>query len=321
MPAHDFDWFLQNEEAYNSLTVDQLHILGQGGTVDFGDTENEPAEDSTSDSDETPPVAATSEPEPEPVVLTKDGKHTIPFEEYRSAKDEAQASRERIAELEAASREQAELIENLKAAKTADAGTGDTEAQDEVLREFKEQYPELSEALAPALQKMLAAKDSEFAERLAAVERKFSETLAPIQQTAQDAAVENHFATINAAVPDFDALVESGEVAEWVSKLPTYARVGAERVLAEGTATEVVELFTQYKDAHKPVDPALGVPSKAEVKEKADAAISRARTSRPMSLSDVPAGQPQSSNEEPTTVDGWSKKFAGMDPDLILKNL
>lgn len=304
----DFEFFLKNAEAYESLTVDQVHALGRGESIEYGDTApaDPEVEHAAAESDVTPAVAA--EPDPEPELLAKDGKHTIPYSELETA-------RARAEQAEALAATQAELIESLKAAKTADEGTGDTEAQDDVLAEFKEQYPELATMLAPALQKLI---DNGVALKTSEIEKKFSEALAPIQKTAQDNSVEAHFSAITEAVPDFDKLVESGAVDDWIKTLPSYARAGATRVMSEGTAPEVIELFGQYKATL--AEPAPGKTA-AEIKDAAAAAIAKAKGGRPTSLTDVPAAQVGTVAEEPTTTEGWSRKFAGMSPEAILKML
>lgn len=162
---HDFEWFLQHQEAYDSLTVEQVHALGRGELVAYGETKPAKAAEDSSGSpaaaeDEAKKAAdeaaakaeaeaATAKKE-DPVILAKDGKNTIPFSELEE-------SRAKAAQFEALARDQAALIEDLKAAKVADKGTGATDAQDEVMKQFKENYPELAEMLAPAVQKMIDA--------------------------------------------------------------------------------------------------------------------------------------------------------------------
>lgn len=317
MALHDLEWFLSDEKAYDSLTVEQLHVLGNGGTVEYGDTVAEPAADSVVTPTDTPATETPASPdaatEDEPTLLAKDGKHTIPFSELETA-------RTRLAEVEALNLEQAELIKNLQAAKVADAEVGGTANQDEVLAEFKEQYPEIATMLAPALQKMI---DAAVSATRAEMKQELDAALAPIQKTAEDAAVDNHFETITEAIPDFEALRDSGKVDEWVKTLPSFARSGAERVLNEGTATEVIELFTQYKEAAgiKPDAPKTDTPSKAEIEAKAKEVIAKASGAKPTSLSDIPAAGVNVSGEEPTTVEGWSQKFAKMTPEQILAQM
>jgi hypothetical protein len=301
---HDFEWFLKNQAAYDSLTTEQLHTLGQGGVVAY-DPEAAPAEPAAVE-----PVVATPVATEDPVLLAKDGKNTIPYSEL-------EAARSRADQFETLTKEQGNLIESLKAAKVADKGTGDTEAQDDVLKEFKEQYPDIASTLAPALQKLI---DAGVSLKTAELEKRFNEALAPVQQATQDTQVDSHFASITKAVPDFEALRDSGEVEKWIDTQPSYIKSAATRVLNEGTAAEVIELFKNYKEVHASAAPAKGL-SKEEIETRAAEAIAKAKGVKPVSLSDIPGGTNAASDGEPTTTTGWSEKFSKMTPEQIMAQL
>jgi len=93
--------------------------------------------------------------------------------------------------------------------------------------------------------------------------RELGKVLAPIVQTLQQSQVTSHFATIRSAHADFDSVLPN--VQAWVAKQPALYRPALERVLNQGTATEVVELVGAYKQAvgqtgAVPVVPASSVP-------------------------------------------------------------
>ncbi len=93
--------------------------------------------------------------------------------------------------------------------------------------------------------------------------RELEKVLAPIVQTLQKSQVTSHFATIRSAHADFDTVLPN--VQAWVAKQPTLYRPALERVLNQGTATEVVELVGAYKQAvgqtgAVPAVPASSVP-------------------------------------------------------------
>ena len=93
--------------------------------------------------------------------------------------------------------------------------------------------------------------------------RELGKVLAPIVQTLQQSQVTSHFATIRTAHADFDTVLPN--VREWVAKQPSLYRPALERVLNQGTATEVVELVGAYKQAvgqtgAVPAVPASSVP-------------------------------------------------------------
>jgi uncharacterized protein YdcH (DUF465 family) len=311
MSAHSMSWFLEDEnaEAFAALDVEQMAALSKGGTVELGDT-SEAAPAVVEDSDGSPAVA---EPEPEPVVLARDGKNTIPYREL-------EAARAKSTELEALSHQQAALITELQAAKVADAGTGATAAQDDVMAKLLEEYPELAETLAPIFARFEGGSKAEVAalrQELAALKQE----LAPIQKTVQDNSVEAHFAAIRGAHSDFDAVMASGKVHEWVATLPSYARTGAENVIKAGSTDEVIELLGQYK-ATLPKT----VPDAKDIETKALAAISKAKSTVPVTLGQVPANGTSTIKEEPTDLKGYAQHFSalakqGMTPMQIINSM
>lgn len=293
------------EEHPEELTEEITAKLMLGGQVE-GDTEADEAEE-----DGEAPAAVEEEPKDdeaekeEPVVLAKDGKHTIPFEELEKARQDAK-------QWEQASREKDALIEQLKSAKAQDEASGDTQATDELLESLREDYP----MLADAMQKLV---DMKVNEAVASVKR----AIEPLQQRAETTALEAHFNAIRQAHEDYESLVEGGKLDEWVKALPAYARSGALRVIEEGNAQEVIELLDAFKSA-TPADP---TPSKEDIAKKAQQAIAKAKdkTTVPRSLSDVPSGGLPASEElgaftnmSDTAIMG---AFMKMDPNKINEKL
>ena len=106
--------------------------------------------DPDAEADDTPveqdPVEAKAdEPEgdaePEPVILAKDGKHTIPYSELAQAREEAKSAAEQLAVLQAKLQEQTELLGKVQEAKESDEETGTTEAMDDLMADLAEDYP------------------------------------------------------------------------------------------------------------------------------------------------------------------------------------
>ncbi|MDT4863638.1 hypothetical protein FQZ97_983540 [compost metagenome] len=60
---------------------------------------------------------------------------------------------------------------------------------------------------------------------------------------AGDAATNEHLHRIYAAHPDADAIFASADFIAWMARYPAY-----QRIAAEGTTQEVVEMFTAYKN-------------------------------------------------------------------------
>lgn len=79
--------------------------------------------------------------------------------------------------------------------------------------------------------------------------QKVEERVAPVAQTVQMTEEERHFAAIYEAHEDFDEIVSGPQLYEWVDSQPSYIQSGMRQVLAQGTASEVIDLFTRFKEA------------------------------------------------------------------------
>ena len=254
---------------------------------------------------EVPVVAAAEvevkpvEAELSPVIVAKDGVHTIPYEKLTEAR-EAEQHWKRVA---------AEAQQQLEAHKAAPAvAPAETPA--------KAQTPELDgsifgdyseEAIAQGVEKLVAS-------RTAAIEAKFDAKLAsvlePLQQKQVESAADSHFSAINAAHPDVESVVQSAELAHWIASQPSFARAGYQAAIAQGTAAEVIEALDAYKAATGKLTAAPGKPDAAVA---AQAAIAKAQAAVPLSLSEIPAGSAVHADE--------SAAMFGMSSAGIMNNL
>ena len=185
----------QHMQSTKPMSGEQMVALLTSGDTIEGDTPV-PGE-----SDQTPEVAAAPEKveekpevkaeEPDgsvkPEVLAKDGKHTIPYEELETAREQAKY-------WEQVARDNAAIAASLREAKAADAETGTTEAQDELIASLEKDFPEIAEAV----QKLV---DS----RMAVFEKRVDEAIAPVKKSAETASGDAHFDTFKGAHSDFDA--------------------------------------------------------------------------------------------------------------------
>ena len=116
----------------------------------------------------------------------------------------------------------------------------DGEDDDSVLTDFIEEFPSLEKPI-----KLLATK---IAREL--VESKMDEitpTLKTVQETVESNAVNDHLGKITKAHPDWRQIHKSGALGTWIGKQPQFMQAGLKRVVDEGSAEDIVELFTTYK--------------------------------------------------------------------------
>ncbi len=300
----DVDYFTNNPEEFDLLTEDQKELVINGGDIDQGDTEAK-AEESSATPDATTETSET----PEPVLLAKDGVHTIPYSELVN-------ERQKSAELAAFVESQNQLIEQLKNAQAQDEGTGDTVNQDAVLAAYEGSFPEIADDMKPFIQAMI---DTGIKKGLEAFQQQVQTMVAPAVKVSENAALDAHFAQIDEAHPDREAIIE--DVGKWIESRPAFIRDHYAQVFEKGSAAQVVELISEFKEAtgYKPSQ----TPSVDDVRAKAKQSIADAKPKAVTSLSDIPSGNPVAHDEAEAMLNmnpqQLQAKFANKSPEEIMR--
>ena len=238
-----------------------------------------------------PKVEIPAEPEKpaeKPVILAKDGEHIIKYEKLEEARDKAKAFKE---QLDSQTSEIDKLKDTIAQLTTPSEDPADVEAARvaaeeaaEAIEDLKKNDPEVYKAVEVMLNTQLKS-----------LEQKFEDLVKPIQETTELSATDLHFKAIEDAHDDYESLVESGKVDEWIKTQPAITQGALTAILDGGTSKEVVELFTMYKDSQSAPESAVDDAEAAAAKEIADKAAeavkaAKEKTTVPNSLSDVPAG-------------------------------
>ena len=275
--------------------------------------------------------ATTPEPEPEktPVVLAKDGVHTIPYEKLAEARE---GEKHWKAQAEAAAAELAALKQ--QAEQRAEAGEAPTQtdkalafAQEAIAQgvdpSFFGDFSE--EALAKGVDKVVELRLNEREQAIEKrvqerVEAALAQALGPIQQKQQIDAAQSHMSAIYAAHPDADSIAESKELADWIEAQPSFARAGFKAVLQQGTTAEVIEFFDTFKQATGKAAQ-QNTPEQSDVSAAAKAALAIAKAQVPTSLSEIPAGSKAHHDEAQALMEmsdsNALNSFMGKSPEQI----
>ena len=279
-----FEDYLDTPEAFEALSDEDKVTLFNGGTLE-GETSQEEISD-TPAADETTQEAEAKEEEKEsaadPVLLAKDGKHTIPFEELTSA-------RARAAELEQLAKQQSELIESLKGQKQAVQEEQKPEPAtdskiDALEQEYADKLYEGNTAEAAAIRKQINAAILEQARGSVRAEIKqesdANQQERSINEAADKAAKDYPFLDSNSKEANPEAIsdviaMRDGLIARGVSPSDAIAQAAA----------KVAKIYAPVPA------PTQDEPKNtlAEAKKAADAAIAKAKPKVPTSLSEVPA--------------------------------
>jgi hypothetical protein len=339
----DADYFLAHADEYNALTAEEVAALSNNGhlgeVVVVEETATAAVEDKAkadAAAEEAANAAAAIAAEEkakvnEPAktgaddgkptgILSKDGNHVIPYTRL----EESQAEATRLKQL---TETQAQLIATLTVAKEADDVTGGTQAQEDVLAQLNEDFPELAEKLGPVLKVMI---EQGVKTTVGALEAKVNELIKPLQSSVEESAADKHFNAIRDVHGDFDELMKSDVVDKWIETQPSLMQDRYKEVLEKGTAKQVVELLSIYKDATK-VETTADVTkadagktlSKEEIAAAAKEAVEKAKVGKdaPKSMSDIPAGSVQVTDELSAMMDmsetSLLAKMAGKTPAQI----
>lgn len=227
-------------------------------------------------------------------VLAKDGIHTIPFESLEKARNGEKEWKAKAIEMEQALAEARSQIQagqatpaaeqNLATAEAAIAASGDNANVIAMFGDFSE------EAIAKGVDALLELRVP------GAIQAAIDKALQPFQQQHQQqqaqlakSAEQQHFDAIASVHPDFESVAESQEFQNWKDAQPSILQGAYNNVLSRGTATEINELLTLYKQAN---NLNVATPDVNSIKEQAKQAVNNARTQVPHSVSDLPAGSP-----------------------------
>lgn len=264
-----------------------------GGATDFDDAfaeavEGMPQEPAVTPEEGVPPVLET-EPEPAPTPEPE----PAPAPEPDTLQNELAALRAELAELKKAPApapapepEVAPAPEPLY-----------TPEQEKVLADFKKEWPEVSAGVEMMLQGAMKQAQQVITQHIFGA---LNPALSPVLDYYQTSAVDHQYNEIKKGHPDYDEIYEN--VLQWVDKQPAYLKTALEHVVAEGSAAEVVDMISRYKqEVGKVVPLAKSAPAVTELPESAK------KVARSLGVvSSKRSAVPQS--QDPTDFDGaWAE--------------
>lgn len=230
------------------------------------------------------------------VILARDGKHTIGFEQLDKArqqrdefKAQAEASQRELADLRAQAQARVDAgqaptkTDNMAATAAAAIAAGEDAS---LFGDFSE------EALAKGIEKLVDQR----------VEARVTKALEPLTTKQEKDAAASHHEAIYGKHPDADSIAQSNEFKAWVGAQPSAVRNAYWGLLdtqTGGTANEIVEVFDAFKAASaKLVTTVVATP-----KEAARAAAASATAEPPSSLSSIPGGRASGASALDATAD------------------
>jgi len=279
------EYFQANAVDGNLTDAQMMHMLGlpEGeittGPVPEVKSSEPPAADVNASNDDSKAA------EPTPVLLAKDGVHTIPYDKLVEARNAENHWKQ------VAAQAQAQLDAAVAAANEARKPGAQEVTATEVTADDADLFGDFSEeAIRKGVNTLVARQ---VAAIQAQMDAKLAQALEPIKRTEAENAADEHFGAIEEKHPDVESVVQSEAMAQWIASKPSFLRPSLHGVIEGGTAQEVIELLDTFKaETGRTSKP--GAPNGATA--AAQAAIAKARNAMPTSLSEIPAGSQVHSN-------------------------
>ena len=165
-------------------------------------------------------------------------------------------------------------------ARPSEPASADGGEEEQALNEAMEEYPHLMRAVSTLVKKTQAETES-----------RIRADYAPVAKTVETDARERHFSAIRSAHSDFDVVVR--DLPAWVEQQPAYLQPGYKAVLSGGTAEDVIDLVSRFKEA-KGLNKPTPKPSDNPARRQAEAA----EVVRTRGAPAIPRGEPDKDDYE-----------------------
>lgn len=307
--SKDFDYFLEHPEEFEQLSADDQASLAEGRSIE-GEISSVPLDAAATEEipKEQEQEAVDGDQPEEPIVLAKDGKHAIPFEELQAAREQARYWQ---AQAEAA------LAQQQQAAHQQAQPEPQAVDLKELRRELREAVFADDEAREAEIQETIDAELTRRAEEAAyqRIERRDAE--------ARQRAVEQAIGAAAAqAIAEYPFLDHTGPQAntEAIAQVQALSVLYANNGVAPADAlSSAVEKVAKMYAPPEP-KPAAAQPD-GSVGAKAAAAIAKATVTAPNSMSSIPSASVPHHDEADAVLAmspaQLSAKFSRMTPDQI----
>ena len=178
-------------------------------------------------------------------LYEKEAQRTKSWEgRIRAANAKAEEALGEVARLR---QENQELRKAAEGRQQASPQGGQVETDDETLKSFLQEFPDLHAPLQALIRKEAKALVTDEMKSIKPTMQKLEQSEAQRQKDAATKANEAHFDAIREKHPDFQQLVIDGKLDEWISSKPTILQDSLWQVKEKGTAAEVIEMFDTMK--------------------------------------------------------------------------
>lgn len=203
----------------------------------------------------------TSDSEEEATEEDTDAEGTSEEQVDEPVEDDEQSELERLKalyEFERKKREEAEQKHRMTegrliAATRNQSGTTRDKPEEEqelsveeskALAEFRQEFPEFVDPIEELVKKQIKAAAKKF-------ETNIHQQIDPLKTYLETSETQSHFEKIASAHPDWEYIVNGGDLDKWQAALPAHAQAGVDFIRQQGNAQQVIEMLNQYKADRK----------------------------------------------------------------------
>ena len=308
--TQDMTYFEAHPEEYAELSHEDQAKLFEGWSIEGENTSESPDAETTVETQQ--PEAEPAEQDP--VLLAKDGQHTIPYEELLSARDLAR-------HYEQIARDQAAVIESLKASNAAPEADQrpamEAASLDDLWREHAEaevlNETDRANEIRAKIQSAISAQETERTRSM--VTQEFAQRDAAAAAEAAQASLDATVAKVIEAYPFLDSTKPTAN-ADAISDVVTWR----DALVAKGTPMHIAlaQAAAKFAPLYSPPKPATA----ASVAEQAAEAIASAKAKPPASMSSIPSSASPPTDELQSitglSVQAMQDRMRSMPPDKIM---
>lgn len=295
MEDYKIEQFLQKFGDEDGNVSDELMSKFLAGEVDLEEKKDENPESGA--------VESSATEEQEPVVLAKDGIHTIPYsriEELQSKVEQFRLDAEKskqiaakheseLEELRAALESKNEILAKMQDAQQSDTQTGTTEAMDALMADLSDDYPGAAKLISSLLKQV---QDITKEVQVTRAERDEERARKSALTAAEKAQIEFNEAAMGFE-PKYLETISKDEFWKWFDEQPAYVRA-VQKISDPQASAEVVTAFLKHTaSASDSAQPGAAPLDKEKLKES----LAKAKTPAVKSLSDVPGGSNPATDE------------------------
>ena len=269
------------------------------------------------------PEEPAAVPEKEPVIMAKDGVHTIPYEKLVEARVEASSARTALEEQISKNAELQAAMDKMATAQNAQVeGTATQEETNEILDEVRKEFPDLVTAFETMLTKERGFYTAQIAAQAEEINTLKSD-IAPVKEKAVEADKKEHFDSIRKVHSDLDAIIAGEELGTWIeSQSPAVQKAYVEDIKG-GNDVAIIKMLDTFKAATGYQPPAGDTAGQGKQADGQTAAgIPAPKRPVPTSLSEIPGGSQVPHNPVDAIMSAGNPlkqidAFMGKTPDQI----